>query len=311
MGKVVAFSPFLSSSSFSSSWRRWWQATWWRSSTKGGSRARTGRSFTQLSSASPLSLWWGESWQTLLLCWQNKIRSQQALLSQGWLQVRLTCWQRWQFVHPSAQSCHFFVLAQSCRCRGARDVQGRGSKSSPSSKSCLGRDGTFSSSCQLQCPLQGGTNNYNITAVIMAPNYVQYINWNHAEPIVNAVTNPRWSLTWSRRGSCSQSQPLLLPGQLKRCLACSIAHPLKWLFLIIKLSYETEQTLHFSSGLLCQRWHSCVPGITVDRHDAWPSFVDEDDMWLPNHFSNFIHRGSGMHSSWPLTIFCFCSALLF
>ena len=114
----------------------------------------------------------------------------------------------------------YFVLAQSCRCRGARDVQGRGSKSSPSSKSCLGRDGTFSSSCQLQCPLQGGTNNYNITAVIMAPNYVQNINWNHAEPIVNAVTNPRWSLTWSRRGSCSQSQPLLLPGQLKRCPAC-------------------------------------------------------------------------------------------
>ena len=143
----------------------------------------------------------------------------------------------------------------------------------------------------------------SLHAVIMTPNYVLNVNWNHA------VTNPRWSLRWSRRGSCSQSQPLLLPGQLKRCLACSIAHPLKWLFLIIKLSYETEQTLHFSSGLLCQRWHSCVPGITVDRHDAWPSFVEEDDMWLPNQFSNFIHRDSGMLSSWPLAIFCFCSAV--
>ena len=87
------------------------------------------------------------------------------------------------------------------------------------------------------------------------------------------------------------------------------AHPFKSLFLIIKLSYETEQTLHFSSGLLCQRWHSCVPGITVDRHDAWPSFVEEDDMWLPNQFSNFIHRDSRMLSSWPLAIFCFCSAV--
>ena len=69
----------------------------------------------------------------------------------------------------SAQSCPSFVLAQSCRCRGARDVQGRGSKSSPSSKSCLGRETTFSSSSQLQCPLQGGTYNRNITAVIMTP----------------------------------------------------------------------------------------------------------------------------------------------
>ena len=82
----------------------------------------------------------------------------------------------------------------------------------------------------------------------------------------------------------------------------------------VTLSYHqiilwTEQTLHFSSGLLCQRWHSCVPGITVDRHDAWPSFVEEDDMWLPNQFSNFIHRDSGMLSSWPLAIFCFCSAV--